>query len=202
MKTYGGMYSWPQHKLKVIGHLHAPAALTPGKEPRNRSGRRGEKKNCAPFWTRTPISWPSSLQPVATLCSTGSRWKSMRRSWYLLYSVTSDLPVHKAPYCCLTRKHVFCYSDVDWEGMQGAGFGGRGEFGTWMDAEAIISEWKGRSAKSDSSLRMRASQALICLHWTLTANVLIPQRLSGIREKFTCTHTNALFSISFVTTVK
>jgi hypothetical protein len=61
--------------MKVRGHLHAPAALTLGKEPplyplnrrlaghRSRSGRCGEKKYLLPLPGIEPR--PSSLQPVA-----------------------------------------------------------------------------------------------------------------------------------------
>jgi hypothetical protein len=75
MEEYGGVdvytrsiLSWPRHKLEVSGQLHAPAALSPGKEPpvpigpQSRSGRRREK--FLPY--RDSNSNPSVVQPVAS----------------------------------------------------------------------------------------------------------------------------------------
>jgi hypothetical protein len=50
--------------MEVIGHIHAPAALLPGKEtplPLSRSGRGGEEEKIpAPTGNRIPV-----VQPVA-----------------------------------------------------------------------------------------------------------------------------------------
>jgi hypothetical protein len=58
--------------LKVSGQLHAPATLSPGKEPppfQRRSQLRGEQKNLAPARSRTP-----AIHPIAVAIPTELSW--------------------------------------------------------------------------------------------------------------------------------
>jgi hypothetical protein len=69
---YSSTHSWPRHLMDVIGQLHAPAALPPGKSPwypldrrlgrlQSRSGHSDEEKNSHPL----PGLEPPIIQPVA-----------------------------------------------------------------------------------------------------------------------------------------
>jgi hypothetical protein len=78
--------------MEMSGQFYAPAALTPGKEPRypldrrldgprSRYGRCGEQKNIAPAEIQTP-----AIQPVAisTGLATHLHWKSNGNYMYHL----------------------------------------------------------------------------------------------------------------------
>jgi hypothetical protein len=63
MKAYGewmyrSTFSWPRQKLEVSGQLHAPAALTPGKEP--------------PVPIEQEVRWTS--EPVWTIWRSENSW--------------------------------------------------------------------------------------------------------------------------------
>jgi hypothetical protein len=62
------MFSRPEHQLEVSGQLHAPAALSPEKEPpvpsgwtQSQSRRYGEVQVLDPTRTRTPAPQSSRL---------------------------------------------------------------------------------------------------------------------------------------------